>query len=157
LLHHFFGSHTSRHLRLPRVFICLFSNLVCTVYTPLAIFRSPMVSPCNVRFLYYKPDFVQKMTRHFFWVVSVCKWWCAIPAKFKLRRRSTPPPNGRKGLVPQDSGTSAVSFAEKFAGVDIPHVLFFSDFCKLFLMLLSVTLFGYIGWVYSHPPRYLKI
>ena len=30
-----------------------------------------MVSPCDVRFLHYKPDFVQKMTGHSFWVVSV--------------------------------------------------------------------------------------
>jgi hypothetical protein len=30
-----------------------------------------MISPCNVRFLHYKPEFIQKMTGHFFWVVSV--------------------------------------------------------------------------------------
>jgi hypothetical protein len=43
-LHPSFGSGTSRHLRLPRVFIRLFSDLAYIVYTPLTKFCSPIAS-----------------------------------------------------------------------------------------------------------------
>src|SRR6266567_4279897 len=65
---------------MPRVFIHLFSNLVCTFYTPLARFHTPECNLCNVLFLCYKPNISQKMIGHSFWAVSVAIFqWTAVP------------------------------------------------------------------------------
>jgi hypothetical protein len=71
LLHPIFGRCHSQCPALSWVFICSSPNLVCTIYTSLAIFDRPELSTQSVWFLCYSTSFVQKMTGQSFCRVSV--------------------------------------------------------------------------------------
>jgi len=71
LLHCLFGSCHSQCPALSWFFICSFPDLVCTIYTSLAIFHTPDLSSQNLWFSCYSTNFVQKMMWHYFWSGSV--------------------------------------------------------------------------------------
>ena len=71
LLHPIFVSCHSQCLALSSIFMCACPDLVCTICTSLAISNTPELSTWNVWFLCHGTNFVQKMTRHYFFSVSV--------------------------------------------------------------------------------------